>query len=61
MTVEIAEIGIRMVVGDPATPPAAKAGDRTPALAPLTQPQMDALVQACVQQVLSALRMQRDR
>jgi hypothetical protein len=64
MPLEISEIGIRMAVGEPATPTSSKAGDRS---APhrdgvaLTQPQIDALVQACVQQVLDTLRLLGDR
>lgn len=64
MSVEISEIGIRMVVGDSTTALASKPRDRPVGPhdgAPLTQVQIDALVQTCVQQVLNTLRMLEDR
>lgn len=63
MPLEISEIGIKMVVGQPLQP-SSKDSDRSHAHregAGLTQAQMDALVQTCVQQVLATLRLLGER
>ena len=56
MTLEISEIGVQMkVAGDPANPGANAGGELAGSTAP-SPSRLHALVQACTQRVLAALR-----
>ncbi len=59
MPLSISEIAIRMAVGDAADPvePAGEAGESTP----MTPEMMDQLVHRCTEQVLAALRAEKER
>ncbi|MFN6251913.1 MAG: DUF5908 family protein [Acetobacteraceae bacterium] len=63
MTLEISEIGVRLAIGDPPAPAAPRSGMAVPSGQPVTIPpqQMEALIQACVQEVLRTLRMLEER
>ena len=61
MTLEISEIGVHIAVGHvpPSTRPAAPDPGEQPE--PMTQARVEAIVQACVQEVLRNLRLREER
>lgn len=64
MPLEISEIGVHIAIGHapPPTPaPASGTSSGAPAAAPMTPAQVEAITNACVQQVLRNLRLREER
>ncbi len=59
MALEISEIGIRLVIGEPSRPPASQ--PPATGVVTLSPQQMESLVQSCTQQVLQTLRWLEER
>lgn len=61
MPLEISEIGVHVAVGPSETPPASAPGADGVGGAALTPAQHEAIVNACVQQVMRNLRQMQER